>query len=172
MPNRIEETASTAMGLTNEGKAALSGLSGVFRTLAKQHGEVSALLKRAESSKDASKRAELWKTIRVELLSHERAEMREIYPVLRQYPETRTLAEHHDREAKDLESMIKQLDGTDTASTAWSALLEKITDSVQHHAKEEENEIFPIAQKTIGKPEAERLDSRFVQTKQEIMNEL
>jgi len=99
MPNRMEEMASKAMGKAKEGKAAASGLTGVFRTLAKQHGEVSALLKRAKSSDDPEKRAELWQEIRVELLSHERGEMREVYPVLRKYPEIRPLAEHHDREA-------------------------------------------------------------------------
>ena len=113
MPNRMEEMASKAMGKAKEGKAAATGLTGVFRTLAEQHGEVSALLKRAKSSDDPARRTELWQKIRVELLSHERAEMREVYPVLREYAETRTLAEHHDREAKELESMISRLDGTD-----------------------------------------------------------
>ncbi|HKB80275.1 MAG TPA: hemerythrin domain-containing protein [Thermoanaerobaculia bacterium] len=172
MPNRMEEMASKAMGKAKEGKAAATGLTGVFRTLAEQHGEVSALLKRAKSSDDPARRTELWQKIRVELLSHERAEMREVYPVLREYAETRTLAEHHDREAKELESMISRLDGTDTHSDAWSDLLSKIADAVQHHATEEETEIFPTAQDTIGKPEAEKLDSKFLAAKQQITSQL
>lgn len=172
MTNRIDELASKTMGKVKQAKAMATGLSGVFRTLAEQHGEVSALLKRAKAADDPEKRSELWRTIRVELLSHERAEMREVYPVLRRYPETRSLAEHHDEEANELESMIMRLDGISTASQEWSDLLSKIADSVVHHASEEENEIFPKAQETIGKPEAESLDSRFLQAKQEVMNQL
>ena len=166
MANRMEENVA------KEGKTASSGLTGVFKTLAKQHSEAGSLLKKAEGISEPSKRADEWKKIRVELLSHEKAEMREIYPVLRQHAETKALAEQHDSEAKDLESMILKLDGTDTSSTGWLDLLKKITDGVVRHAKEEENEIFPKAQQTLGKPEAERLDARFLQTQKEIKNQL
>lgn len=155
-----------------EAPSTSTGLTGVFKTLAKQHSEAGALLKKAEGTSEPAKRAEQWKNIRVELLSHEKAEMREVYPVLRQHPETKALAEEHDREAKDLEAMIMQLDKTDASSSEWLNLLHKITDAVQRHAKEEENEIFPKAQQAIGKPEAERLDARFQQTQKEIKDQL
>jgi hemerythrin superfamily protein len=172
MTNRIEEAAAKTMGLAKEAKAVATGLRGVFRVLAEQHGEVSALLKRAKSSTDAEKRSELWAKIRVELLSHERGEMQEVYPVLRKYAETKPLAEHHNDEAKELESMITRLDAMSSGSDEWAELLSKIADTVQHHALEEENEIFPKAQNVIGKPEAERLESRFLEAKQRIMKEL
>ncbi|MGA7616709.1 MAG: hemerythrin domain-containing protein [Thermoanaerobaculia bacterium] len=170
--NRIDEMASNAMGKAKEMKDAATGLKGVFRTLAEQHGEVSALLKRARSTDDAEKRAELWRKIRVELLSHERGEMREVYPVLREHAETRSLADHHDREAKELESMISRLDAMSTGSDEWEDLFSEIADTVQHHAREEENEFFPKAQETIGKAEAERLEARFMQTKKRIVSQL
>ena len=157
---------------TSKEESSSAGLIGVFRTLAKQHNEAGALLKKAEGTSEPGKRAEQWKKIRVELLSHEKAEMREIYPVLRQHSETKALADHHDREAKDLESMIMKLDKTDAGSTEWLDLLKKITDGVQHHAREEETEIFPKAQQAIGKPEAEGLDARFQQTQKEIKSQL
>src|SRR5690242_17869082 len=160
------------LGTAKETKSASTGLTGVFKTLAKQHSEAGALLKKAEGISEPGKRAEQWKTIRVELLSHEKAEMREVYPVLRQHSETKALAEQHDREAKDLESMILRLDKTDTSSNDWLDLLKKITDGVQRHAKEEENDIFPKAQQAIGKPETERLDARFQQTQKEIKSQL
>ena len=160
------------LGTAKDTKSTSTGLTGVFKTLAKQHSEAGTLLKKAEGISEPGKRAEEWKKIRVELLSHEKSEMREIYPVLRQHSETKSLAEQHDREAKDLESMIMQLDKTDASSSEWLNLLKKITDGVQRHAKEEENEIFPKAQQAIGKAEAERLDARFQQTQKEIKSQL
>src|SRR3954470_6443269 len=44
----------------------------------------------------AENRAALWPTIRIMLLSHERGEVHEVYPVLRSYPELAALADHHD----------------------------------------------------------------------------
>ncbi len=172
MPNRMEEMASKGMGKMKEAKAAVTGLKGVFRTLAEQHGEVSALLERGKTTGDPAKRTELWQKIRRELLSHERAEMREVYPVLRKYPETKTLADHHDQEAKEAESMILRLDGIQTDSNEWPVLFGKLADAVLHHAKEEESEIFPEAQDVIGSTEAEKLDSRFKEAQADIKKQL
>src|SRR5262249_48663483 len=96
MPNRMDSMLSKGGGMMKGVKARLEGLTGVFRTLAEQHGEVAAMLKRLQSKPE--KKAELWPEIRRELLSHERGEIREVYPVLRQHVQTRALAEHHDQE--------------------------------------------------------------------------
>lgn len=106
MPNRMDSMLSHGMGKAKAVKARLTGLVGVFNTLAEQHGEVMALLERAKTSDE--KFTHLWPTIKRELISHEKAEVREVYPYLRTYPETRALADHHDTEANELESLIAQ----------------------------------------------------------------
>jgi len=58
MPNPAEELASKAMGAMKVGKATIEGLTGIFRKLAQEHGEVSALLMRVKSSSDPQVRAE------------------------------------------------------------------------------------------------------------------
>jgi hypothetical protein len=76
MPSRIDSMLSHGLGKVKEVKARLTGLVGVFATLAEQHGEVAALLQSARRSDE--KFAELWPTIRRELISHEHAELREV----------------------------------------------------------------------------------------------
>src|SRR5580658_5507645 len=88
-----DQVISKGTGLAHELMARIDGLVGVFGTLAEQHGEVGALLKRAKA--DASKRTELWPTIRAMLRSHEEGELREVYPVLREYAELRAFADRH-----------------------------------------------------------------------------
>ena len=163
MPNRMDSMISKGAGMMKGVKARLDGLHGVFRTLAEQHGEVSAMLKRLQDKPE--KKNELWPEIRRELLSHERAEMREIYPVLRQHAQTRALAEHHDQEAADLERLIEHLD---MQVGDWNMLFDQLVDAVIHHANEEENEIFPKAQDAIGDRAAKDLDARFLATKKQI----
>jgi iron-sulfur cluster repair protein YtfE (RIC family) len=166
MANRMDSMISHGMGKVKAIKARIEGLVGVFQTLAEQHGEVAALLERARSSPE--KRAELWPTIRMELLSHERGELRELYPVLRMYPETRALADGHDEEARELEQLISVLDATLIASDAWDALLDRLTETVLAHAKEEENQIFPQAQRVIGEERALEIEPKFLLAKQQV----
>jgi hemerythrin superfamily protein len=162
----MDSMLSQGMGKVKGARARLAGLVGVFKTLAAQHGEVTVLLERAKSSDE--KFTELWPTIRRELISHEKAEIREVYPVLRAHEVTRRLADHHDTEAAQLEQMIAAIDGLGIGSPARRDLFQRLIDTVAHHAHEEESEIFPRAQDAIGKDQAEVLEARFVAAKQQI----
>ena len=93
MPNKIEKAASEAMGVIKDVKAGLKGLTGVFRHLMEEHGKVTALIKRVSMSSDESVRANLFPTIRSELIGHEEGELKAVYPVLAEYPETSAIAE-------------------------------------------------------------------------------
>jgi hemerythrin superfamily protein len=158
MPNRMDSMLSKGAGKVKGVKARLDGLVGVFRTLAEQHAEVKVLLERLRDKPE--KKAELWPEIRRNLLSHERGELRELYPVLRQYAQTRALAEHHDQEAADMELLIEKLDMVNTMD--WQTLYMQLVDSVIHHAEEEEKEIFPKALDAIGHEAAKEIDARFL----------
>jgi hemerythrin superfamily protein len=166
MANRMDSIVSQGMGKVKAVKARIEGLTGIFLTLAEQHGQVTALFERARSSPE--KRAELWPTIRMELLSHERGEVRELYPLLRSYPETAMLADNHDEEARELEQLIAVIDATAVASDDWAAQLDRLIDIVTAHAKDEENNIFPEALRVLGDERARELDEKFALAKQQI----
>ena len=166
MPNPVDTIISKGKGAIKSIQARLEGLQGVFRTIAQQHGEVSALLMRVQA--DADKRRELWPKIRMELLSHEHAELREVFPVLRQHAATRALADHHDADARQMEQMIARLDSLDIDSEAWGALFSELADSVIAHAGEEEQVIFPAAQEAVGEVAAEDMDRRFLAVKRQL----
>lgn len=163
---QMDSLLSQGMGTVKGMKARLEGLVGVFRTLTEQHGEVTALLKRVRGNPE--KRRELWPQIRMELISHERGEVHEVYPVLRNHPDTRDLADLHDDEARELEQMIEKLDTAPIDSDAWGALFDQLTNTVIEHATEEERDIFPAAQQALGEQRAEQLDAKFLLAKQQI----
>ncbi|HZU84656.1 MAG TPA: hemerythrin domain-containing protein [Polyangiaceae bacterium] len=164
--------ASKAMGAMKAAKATIEGLSGIFKHLAREHGEVTALLMRVKMSSDGAVRRDLFPKIRSELLSHERGELREVYPVFRQHAELRTIADNHDREAGQLEQMLDDLNATSYDDSAWASKFGKLVDLVSHHAKEEENDFFPAASKVIGKDEAEQMKTRYETTKAELMQSI
>src|SRR5689334_19732337 len=104
MPNTLEQLTVKAVGTVKAVKAGFNGLRGVFLHLAEEHGEVVAMMKHVSKSKDAQVRREHYAKLRVELLSHELAELAELYPALAQLEGTRELVMLHDRQATQLES--------------------------------------------------------------------
>jgi hemerythrin superfamily protein len=157
---------SKGKGLMKGMKARLDGVVGVYRTLTEQHGEVEALLQRVR--RDAAKRRDLWPKIRGELRSHERAETATVYPALREEEPTRSLAEQHDGDARELEQLIARLDAMEIDSDAWGTAFDELADTVASHAREEETVIFPLAQSVLGDERARQLDDHFLAAKRQI----
>jgi len=166
MANLMTSLLSHGLGKVKAMKARLSGLVGVFKTLAQQHGEITVLLELAKVSDNKFK--ELWPQIRRELLSHEKAEVREVFPVLRAYAATRALADRHDAEATELEQLIARVDKLAVDSPERRDVFQQLVDTGLKHTREEETEMFPKAQGVIGKQEAEALDARFLAAKRQI----
>jgi hemerythrin superfamily protein len=166
MPNHMDTLISKGKGKMKAMQAGLEGVVGVFKTLTEQHAEVESLITRVK--RDEDKRQDLWPKIRTELRSHERAEVQEVYPVLREQEATRTFADHHDAEARDLEQLIHRLDAIEITSDAWGRLFEQLAATVAAHATEEETEIFPLAQSVLGEARAKQLDEKFLAAKKRL----
>jgi hemerythrin superfamily protein len=172
MPNPIENVIAKGAGKVAAVEARAKGLKGVFTKLAEQHREAATLLARADSTTDVGKRRDLWTEIKKQLISHERAELAEIYPVLAGYDATREITRLHNAQAETLESTINQLDAMTFETPAWKTTLEKLIGLVKAHADQEESEFFPRAQQTIGEEASRQLEDLFLRTQKQAMNEI
>ena len=161
MPNTIEQLGVKAAGTVKAVKAGYNGLRGVFLHLAEEHGELAAMMKRVDKRQDPHTRREHYAKIRVELLSHERAELAEIYPALIPYDATREMVVLHNREAAQLESAIRAVDALDPAGEAWGLAFERLRALVDQHVQQEEEHFFPKAQAALGDAAAETLRTRY-----------
>jgi len=161
MPNSVDSAASKVMGAVKDVKATFKGITGVFKHLMEEHGKVGALLKRVKASSEEDVRAELYPTIRRELLAHERGELVAVYPVLAQYAETAGIAAEHQREADELKAAIAAVDALSFNDSNWATTFERLATLVEEHVDEEESEFFPKAQEVIGADEAKALLPRF-----------
>ncbi|MEO6601318.1 MAG: hemerythrin domain-containing protein [Polyangiaceae bacterium] len=154
MANPLEQMSVKAAGTMKAMKAGFDGLRGVFLHLAEEHGEAGALMKRVSKSADADVRREHWSQIRSELLSHEQAEMAEVYPLLAGNEATRAIVTLHSQEAGQLKEAIATVDAHDFASSAWGAAFERLFTLVQQHVSEEENDFFPKAQEVLSEDQS------------------
>lgn len=171
MPGAMEQAASTVMGTMKVAKGAIEGLSGVFTTLMKEHGQLAALLMRVKGSSDLDLRRELWPTIRAELLSHEMAEMSVVYPAYRAHPETAAIAREHELDAGQLENLIHTLHAMDVEHPSWGSTFDELAKTVQHHVLEEEREYFRAGNRVFG-AQADALDRAYKQAKDNYRSQL
>jgi len=166
MSNPIEKIVAKVAGKTAGLEARFHGLHGVFATLAEQHHEACSLLQGAESTNDYTKRSELWRQTRRALLSHEQAELLEIYPVLEGYEATRELARRHATHANELHQLIVHVDALGVQADAWRASLQRLLAKVKEHAAEEEGEFFPRAQDVLGEYRVRKLEARYLRAQE------
>jgi len=161
MANRMEKVASDVMGAVKATKAKLEGLSGVFQHLTREHGKVTALILRVKATSDAKVRADLFPKIRAELLSHEKGELAEVYPVFLQHAGLMAFAKDHEREAMQLEAQIDAVSALAFDDPSWSTRFAELAALVARHTKEEENTFFPAAQRALGAQAAEQMLPRY-----------
>jgi hemerythrin superfamily protein len=133
--------------------------------LKKQHKQVKALFKKVEKTENARERRQLMEQIEQELKMHTKLEEQIFYPAVRgietkkaeeMYMEA--LEEHH---VVDL--VLAELPQVDPADERFHAKMTVLSELVEHHADEEEEEMFPLAEKKIGAEELKALGARMEQ---------
>jgi hemerythrin-like domain-containing protein len=167
--------AGKAMGTMKQAKQMIAGRGGIFRTLAEEHGEVAALIKRAkhtsgDNAESIRERTDLMNEIRSELLAHAKAEEAVFYSRLNNQAETREIVEESKAEHRSLEHVLEQLGTVAPSTPRWMQLIEELEQAVQHHVDEEENELFPKASDVLSDEEANALDEQFRQEKQTMLS--
>jgi hemerythrin superfamily protein len=167
------ETASKAMGKVKEVKQELTGGKGIFACLARQHGEVGTLIRRVGmSTKDSAARTELVPRIREELLSHAKAEEKEVYSVFRTLPALADEMDHQEDEHAEIEEKLNECLALgvdhDDFFTKWHAFAL----AVEKHVIEEEQKIFPKAKKALDEAQSEALEEKFLEAQAEEKREI
>jgi len=128
--------------------------------LKQQHREVEALLKRALKADDADERRALCGEIKRALQLHSSLEEEIFYPAFRQEADTKKAAklvleayeEHH---VVDL--LLNELPDADPQAESFEAKLTVLQELVDDHVEEEEEEMFPAAERAFGKDRSEEL---------------
>jgi len=168
MPTRTDSSETTGPGRRKGARGRANRLAGVFERLAEQHGEIVALMKAFQKNPEDE---DLWDELREELLSHERAELREVFPVLRQYEELAEMADDHDDDAAEIEDLVLRIDELDDTDEI-AALFGELVDALLHHTDDEEQRVFPKALEVLGEDEAQELEERYLETQREIASQL
>ena len=96
---------------------------------------------------------------------HGHVEEQIFYPALKENPETASLVEHAVDEHQEVKELLARMEGLAPNSDEFQRLLKKAKEDIQHHAEEEENEMFVKARQVLGEPRMEELGRQIKQMK-------
>ncbi len=142
----------------------------VITLLKNDHREVKEMFERAErlGERAGRQRGKLGEQICKALRLHSQFEQEEFYPRFRDR------AEDHEEREQLLEALeehgivdrlVSEIEGMDASDERYEAKLMVVIESVRHHIKEEEREMFPMARELFEKAELAEMGERFVEAK-------
>ncbi len=139
---------------TTTGRARRSPSPDAIAVLKADHREVEKLFKQFERTGDGARktRRKLVDRMIAELSVHAAIEEEVLYPAARQeIPDTlgnvlEALEEHH-----VVKWELSELDGLDPADERFDAKVTVMAELVRHHVKEEEDELFPVLRRHLGR---------------------
>lgn len=129
--------------------------------LKKQHKEVKALFKKIEKTEDGRQRRQLLDQIVTALEGHTTIEEEMFYPAVRELEikKAREMVNEAYEEHNVVKLVLKELPEVDPEDERFEAKMAVLSELVEHHADEEEKEMFKTA-KRIGEDELEELGER------------
>ena len=136
------------------------------------HKKMRQLLTDLKSAEKPGQRQRLLAQVKQELEVHTQIEEEIFYPAFRAAAQTKkdeqlfheATAEHH---AADL--MLQEVGSADDATEEFPGRAKVLKEVVEHHAQEEETDMFPRARKLIGAAELRRLAEQMVERKRALL---
>ncbi|WP_373085490.1 hemerythrin domain-containing protein [Sneathiella sp.] len=139
----------------------------IYDRLIQDHDTQKKLAKQLmETSGDSSERQQLFKQFKTEAVSHANAEEQTFYAALIKRPEGQEQTRHSISEHKEADDLITELTEADMSGSAWIQKFEKLKHDLEHHMKEEEEDVFDLAKSLLSDKEAEELSLQFDKRKQ------
>lgn len=122
-----------------------------LRATKADHDRHRELLDRIDRTQgDSDERRYLFEAFRVEVTAHAASEEMSLYATMLANPDLRDEAQHSVAEHKEIEDFLTELYEMDFASTGWLTRFRTMKERYLHHIDEEEEEMFPAAEKGLS----------------------
>jgi hemerythrin superfamily protein len=133
------------------------------------HKKVSELFEQYEKVRSPEKKGTIVAQICTELGVHAQIEEEIFYPAVKQDLKDKELVPEALVEHGSLKSLIAQVEGVEPDGEMFDAKIKVMSEFVKHHVKEEQEEMFPKAQKTAL--DMDELGIRLAQRKEQLLTE-
>lgn len=145
----------------------------VYDVLIKDHHVARELFKRLKETDegDLEERDRLFEELHTELSVHLLAEEKFFFSAIQDAPATHEKSLEALEEHNVVKILLGQLGAGDKGTEEWLAKLKVLDENVEHHVKEEEEDIFPKAKKVLSDAEAERIGLAIEEHKADYMSQ-
>ncbi|MET0591848.1 MAG: hemerythrin domain-containing protein [Polyangiaceae bacterium] len=133
--------------------------------LEKQHRKVEATFKKLENKRTAS--LELLQELANDLAAHMAIEQEIFYPAVREIDEDLILEAYEEHSLAEL--AIKRLMATELNDESFLARVTAAKELIEHHVKEEEEELFPEVEKALDEAKLADLGQRMKERFDEVL---
>lgn len=149
----------------------------IFDQLKEEHETVKSLLSEAELC-PKEERVDVLERIEKELVPHARGEEKTLYAMVLKCAkeegeqETAELANEAYEEHRAVDELLKDIKSCDPKDERWLAILQVMTENLEHHIEEEENELFPQAQDILSQEEQLQIFQSYIEAKEQFAKNL
>lgn len=159
--------------MDKKGKETAENLPGAIELLTADHKKVKKLFKQfqllVDNDADGKERGELANSICTEILVHAKIEEKLVYPTFRKELDIDELIDEAKVEHDSVAALIEQIQSSTRKDAIFNAKVKVLGEYVDHHAKEEEGEIFPKANKS--KIDLKELGDKIIAMKEKLMEQ-
>lgn len=168
----MQTTIKSTDTKTTSANKATSTKQNVINLLIDDHEKVKKLFKEFEklSKKNDDSKVEIANQICMELTVHALAEEEVFYPVARRAISDNDMMNEADVEHDSAKDLIAQIQSMSSNDEMYDAKVTVLGEYIDHHVKEEENEMFPKVRK--AKVDLEELGMQLMMKKEQIMAKL
>ncbi|MEV5961504.1 hemerythrin domain-containing protein [Kribbella sp. NPDC051952] len=116
----------------------------VVDVLTADHREVEGLITEILAGRSSDRQRDLADQLIAELVRHAVAEEMFVYPAMREHlPDGDSAVKHDVEEHKELETLMKQLEGAEAGQAEFLDLISQIQNVLADHVRDEESDQFP-----------------------------
>lgn len=133
------------------------------------HDKLKKLLKEGEKKDSVQDRRSMLTEIAHEFRVHERIEEEIFYPALKQHPRARDIVLEGYQEHHVVDLLLRELEGMPPSDERWAPKLKVLTENVEHHIEEEEDDMFKKAKKIFDDEQLNSLGNQMEEMKSAAM---
>ncbi|WP_020400347.1 hemerythrin domain-containing protein [Kordiimonas gwangyangensis] len=137
----------------------------IYTKIKEDHDEMRDLLQRIEAlgPHENDARDNLFNMLKEKVIVHSVAEEKAFYNPLKRFKDMKEEIEHGKEEHEEAEELLEELTDTSLGGTAWMQKFRSLKDSLEHHMREEEREIFPDAKEVLTQDRAETMEQEMIE---------
>ncbi len=133
--------------------------------LKSDHDKVDELFKQAEATEDENKKHGLFTQIKMELLTHTHIEETIFYPAIMVNEDIKDIVLEGIEEHKQAKTLLCEIPNLSAESEKFDPKFKVLMEDIEHHVKEEEDEMFPMVKKAFDKQQLEELGAQMAAEK-------